>query len=54
MYNVTVIHPNAQADFSLTVSAKSLGHARAVAYRKIQDRFGAATLYMTAEIRKEV
>ena len=53
MYTVNLIHPNAQADFSLTVSAKSLGHARAVAYRRIQDRFGAATLFLTGEIRKE-
>ncbi len=52
MYTVKAIHPNAQADFSFVVRAKSLGQARAVAYRKIQGRFGAATMYMAGEIRK--
>ena len=54
MYKVNVLHPNPNAEFSLTVSAKSLGHARAAAYRRIQDRFGAATLYLTGDIRKGV
>ncbi len=53
MYTVNVIHPNAQADFSITVSAKSLGHARAVAYRQINDQFGGGTLYMIADAKKE-
>lgn len=52
MYTVTAIHPNANADFSFSVSAKSKGHARAVAYRKINDRFGAATLYMVGDVQK--
>ncbi len=53
MYKVNVIHPNAQADFSMSVSAKSKGHARAIAYRRINDRFGAATLFMIADVQKE-
>ena len=54
MYKVNVIHPNAQADFSMTVSAKSRGQAHAIAYRKINDRFGPSTLYLVGEVQKEV
>ena len=53
MYKVNVIHPNAQADFSMTVSAKSKGHAGAKAYRLINDNFGASTLFMIADVQKE-
>ncbi len=53
MYIVNVIHPNARADFSISVSAKSIGHARAVAWRRINDLYGAATKYMIADAKKE-
>ncbi len=52
MYTVTAIHPNANADFSFSVSAKSKREAFATAYRTINDRFGAATLYMVGEVQK--
>ena len=52
MYTVKILHPNAQAEFSLTVYAKSKAHAYMLAYCRINDRFGAGTYYLIGEVTK--
>ena len=49
-YTVHIIHPTPAAEFDLHVVASSLPHARATAYRKINNRYGADTLYMVGDI----
>ncbi len=52
-YVARIIHPTPAAEFDLRVVAHSEPAARATAYRKINNRYGADTLYMVGDIRPE-
>lgn len=49
-YTVKIIHPTPAADFALSVLANSAAQARSIAYRCINDKYGANTLYMVGHI----
>ncbi len=52
-YRAEIIHPAPAAQFNLSVFAVGINHARTLAFRRINDKYGADTLYMVGDIYPE-
>jgi hypothetical protein len=52
-YRAEIIHPTPAAQYFLVVYATGIDHARALAYRRIQDKYGAGTFYMVGDVYPE-
>ncbi len=53
IYRAEIIHPTPAAQFFLSVYAVGADHARALAFRRIQDKYGAGSLYMVGDVYTE-
>ena len=51
-YRVEIIHPTPAADFFLSIQATGADHAKALAFRRINDKYP-DTLYMIGDAYPE-